>query len=142
MNIKLIKIASLFLPIFVTCQLMAFEASAKKELLQDIRIETKKCIVQIVSNASATENENVLGFKSLCSSLVILSPNEAKILIDGEWLNAAISESAESDGGDLDDLTIINTKGQILATKTNIAAYDSIIVAMAGESDFKKIHSN
>ena len=57
-------------------------------------------------------------------------------MIDGEWLKAVITESAESDGGDLNDLIIYNLKGEILATKTNIAAFDSVIVAMAGDSNF------
>lgn len=141
MNIKLIKNSLLTLSLLATTQLFANDLTPKKELLQDVKSQTKTCIVQIVSSANETENEKVLAFRSVCKTLKISSPTEAQIFIDGEWLTATIAESAESDGGDLDDLTIANSKGDVLATKTNIAAYDSVIVAMAGESNFKKIHS-
>jgi hypothetical protein len=114
------------------------DLSPKKELLADIKAETKKCAVQVVDANSENENGKVIGFKSVCSSLVITSDSEANIQIDGEWLVAKIAESKESDGGDLDDLTIINSKGKVIATKTNIPAYDNIIVAMAGDSDFSE----
>jgi hypothetical protein len=116
---------------------MANDNGTKKELLSDIKEETKKCAVQIVS--VTVESESVLKFESECSSFKILSTTEAQILIEGQWLTARITESDESDGGDLDDLAILNSKGQILATRTNIPAYDNIVVAMAGDSDFKKI---
>lgn len=124
--------------VFVMCVFSTFgyskNISAKKELLADIKSETKKCAVQFID--SSVDNGKVLGFKSVCTSLVIISENEAHILIDGEWLIAKISESKESDGGDLDDLVISDAKGKVLAKKSNIPAYDNIIVAMAGDSDF------
>ncbi len=141
MNIKLLKKSILSLMVLSSSHLFALEGLPKKELLRDIKEQTKKCTVQVVSNPSASEeNEKVLGYKSLCSTLIIVSPIEAQVFIEGEWLTANITESAESDGGDLDDLTIINSKGQTIATKTNIAAYDNVLVAMAGDSDFRKIH--
>ena len=118
----------------LTKPLYAGESSAKKELLSDIKVETKKCAVQVVTTTE--ENENVISYKSICDGLKITAQNEAAIMIDGEWLKAVITESAESDGGDLNDLIIYNLKGEILATKTNIAAFDSVIVAMAGDSNF------
>ena len=142
MNNQIIKKSIVTLAIIAPAYLLAFEGSPKKELLQDLKQETKKCTVQIVSVANETQNENVVGYKSLCNTLKILSDAEAKILIDGQWFSATITESAESDGGDLDDLTIADSKGLIVATKSNIAAYDNVLVAMAGDSDFKKIHSN
>ncbi len=112
------------------------DLSTKKELLADIKEETKKCAVQIVGTNAENENGTVIGFKSICSSLVIVSSSEAHILIEGEWLVAKIQESKESDGGDLFDLFILNGKGKIIATKTNVPSYDNVIVAMAGNIDF------
>lgn len=131
---KLILISSCLL----SMASFAKDLSAKKELLADIKAETKKCAVQVVSNESSTEGKKVLGFKSVCASLAIVSDQEAHLLIDGEWIIAKITESKESDDGDLDDLTITNQKGKVLATKSNIPAYDNIIVAMAGDSDFDR----
>ena len=142
MNNQIIKKSIVTLAIIAPAYLLAFEGSPKKELLQDLKKETKKCTVQIVSAANETQNENVVGYKSLCSTLKILSDAEAQVFIDGQWFTATITESPESDGGDLDDLTIVDSKGSAVATKTNIAAYDNVLVAMAGDSDFRKIHSN
>lgn len=126
--------------VFVMCTVSTLgyskDLSTKKELLADIKAETKKCAVQVVGANNENDNGKVIGLKSVCSSLVIVSTSEAHILIDGEWLVAKITESKESDGGDLDDLAIINQKGRVIATKTNIPAYDSIVIAMAGDSDF------
>ncbi len=130
----------LTLSILSSAQILAFDNSPKKELLQDVKVQTKKCTVQIVAVATDAENEKVIGYKSKCKELKILSPREAMILIEGEWLTATITEASESDGGDLDDLTITNSKGVVLATKTNIAAYESVLVAMAGDANFRKIH--
>ena len=110
--------------------------SKDRELLQDIKIETKKCAVQVVNTKNNTPN--IVGYKSVCNTLQIINQTEAKLLLDGTWVMAVISESKESDGGDLDDLTVYSMNGKILATKTNIPAYDNIIVAMAGDSDFSQ----
>ena len=123
--------------IFSTSMGYSKELSVKKELLSDISAETKKCAVQIVSTKDKAKG-SVIGFQSVCASLVIVSKSEAQIFIDGEWLFAKITESKESDGGDLDDLSITRSNGTVLAKKSNIAAFDSIVVAMAGGSDFKK----
>lgn len=118
--------------------IFAKDLSTKKELLADIKTETKKCVVQIVSNDYESDGKKVLGFKSTCPTLTIISETEAHILIEGEWLVAKIIESKESDGGDLDDLIISNSYGKIIAKKTNIPAYNSVLVAMAGDSEFEK----
>lgn len=133
------KTSLLIFSLISSTSLLAGDLTPRKELLQDIKEQTKKCAVQLVSEASETQNSNVVGYKSVCNELKIISPSEAQLYIEGEWLTANITESAESDGGDLDDLTITNAKGQTLATKTNIAAYDSVLVAMAGDTEFKKI---
>jgi hypothetical protein len=140
MNNKSIKKRLLPFAILCSFQAMALEGSPKKELLMDIKTQTKKCAVQIVSPAVNNDNEKVVGYKSICAQLKIISQTEAQILIDGEWLTAKITESAESDGGDLDDLAITDANDRQLASKTNIAAYDSILVAMAGDTHFRKIH--
>jgi hypothetical protein len=140
MKQKTIKNTFIACTLLASTQIFSFEASPRKEILRDIKIQTKKCVVQIVERNLEAQNENVVGYKSLCGTFQISSPSEAHVFFEGEWLTASITESAESDGGDLDDLTITNSKGQIQVTKTNIAAYDSILVAMAGDSDFKKVY--
>lgn len=129
---------TIMLMLLVGClNVFAKDLSSRKELLADIKLEVKKCAVQVVSTPLENNNSNVVGFKSICPTLVIVSNSEARLLIEGQWLLATIRESAESDGNDLDDLFITDSKGKILATKTNIPAFDSIIVAMSGDSNFE-----
>lgn len=112
---------------------LAEQAEAKKELLSDIKAETKKCAVRQVG---VTDGASVVsGYRSTCPSLKIKSMSQAEIFIDGEWFQVKIVESVLSDGGDLDDLYVSNFKGQIVAQRLNIPAYDSVIVAMAGTAD-------
>jgi hypothetical protein len=139
MNKNLIKTSIVTFAILSSTQLWSFEASPRKELLRDIKVLTKKCTVQIVAVANETQAENFLGYRSLCGTLNILSAVEAEIFVEGEWLTATVTESGESDGGDLNDLTVTRSNGQIVATKTNIASYNSVIVAMAGDTNFKKL---
>ena len=139
MNKNIFGAALLSFGLLFTNASFANDNGTKKELISDIKIETKKCAVQIV--AVNTDSEQVQAFRSVCNTLVIVSRDEAQIQIEGEWLTAKITESAESDGGDLDDLAITNANGQVLATKTNIPAYDSVVVAMAGDSNLRKIHT-
>ena len=109
---------------------LADQPGIKKELLEDIKAETKKCALQVVENRDG--NQTVLQYKSDCNSLKIISQSEAQIYIENNWYSAKIVESPESDGGDLDDLFITNSGGQVIAQRTNIAAFDNVIVAMAG----------
>lgn len=130
------KILILMALCFSSFSVFSKDLEGKKELLSDLKEETKKCAVQIVATKPTADNSEVVGFKSVCTSLVIVSQAEARLYIDGEWVVATIKESTESDGGDLDDLYITNDQGKILATKTNIPAYDSVIVALVGGEHF------
>ncbi len=127
---------SVLLSFLFSQSIFAAGMEPKKELLLDIQTQTKICAVQI-SDLSKSDNKEI-GFTSTCPSLRIISKSVAQIFIDGDWLQATISESSESDGGDLDDLRISDSKGQVIALKTNIPAYDNVIVAMAGTSELRK----
>ena len=107
----------------------------KKELFFDIKTETKRCAIQLISKFDASE---VVGYKSICDTLVIVSQREANIMIDKKWLKATIEDSIESDGGDLDNL-IITRNNKIVAKRINVPSCGSIINAMAGEEFEKEI---
>jgi hypothetical protein len=114
---------------------LATQGEQKKELLSDIKAETKKCAVQLVTNDGI---KKVVGFSSDCQTLKIISDTQAQIFIEGEWFQAKIVESSQSDGGDLDDLYITDAGGKVVAQRMNVAAYDSVIVAMAHSSDLRE----
>lgn len=102
--------------------------SVKAELLHDIQTEVQKCAVPLVQKTNGITT--VLGYKSKCPTLQITSKESAKIFIDGQWYVAKIAESKESDGGDLDDLFIFDSKGTLVAKRINVPAYDNVILAM------------
>ena len=107
----------------------------KKELLFDVRTEARRCAVLVVSNKDFNK---ILDFKSSCDTFVIDSRRMAHIFVDRQWLTATIVDSADSDGGDLDNLTISNSRGRVLATRTNIPSCGSIVVALAGETGLQR----
>ncbi|MGZ3773664.1 MAG: hypothetical protein ACXVCY_15160 [Pseudobdellovibrionaceae bacterium] len=125
-----------FLLISHTSASFAASQSSPKEILQDIKEETKKCAVQIVNTGA--QAENVVGYTSACTSLKIVSMGVAQIFVDGQWFTAQIAESQQSDDGDLDDLYIYSSNGQLVAKRTNIPAFDSVIIAMAGTSNLRR----
>jgi hypothetical protein len=123
-----------FLKVLVTSLILfmstvvARAESVKVELLHDIQIEVQKCAVPLVQNTN--EVMTVIGYKSKCSTLQVISKESAKIFIDGQWYSAKIAESKESDGGDLDDLFIFDSKGTLVAKRINVPAYDNVVLAM------------
>jgi hypothetical protein len=114
LNIKLINQITLAFVVLLSTHVMAADMPAKHQLFLDIKFQALSC-----------NNNN-------CSNFKLLSPSEAQILIAGDWLTATIAESSESDGGDLDDLTIVNSKGQAVARKSNIASYGNVLGALTG----------
>ena len=121
---------------FYSNQSFAQLAEAKRELLLDIKEETRKCVIQLISTNN--KDKDVIGYESTCPSLVILTNQKAQILIDNELFSIEVKESDKSDGGDLDDMFIYNSKSHLVAIKENVAAYDSVIMAMAPGVDFKQ----
>ena len=136
MNNKILITSLLLASAFYSNLSFAQLAEAKKELLLDIKEETKKCVIQFISINN--KDKDVIGYESTCPSLVILNNQKARILIDNELFSVEVKESDKSDGGDLDDMFIYNSKHQLVAFRADVAAYDSVIMAMAPGVDFRK----
>jgi len=111
-------------------------AGIVKDLLFDMRMEAERCTVLYVS--SLDENQ-VLGSKSICDSYIIASPRKAYLEIRNSWYTAIIKESRDADGGDLDNLTILNRSGKVVATRKNIPSCGNIVFALADGKEFVKI---
>ena len=116
--------------VLVASSTYAETSSVKKELLQDLKEEAKKCATVVIKTTNS--NQEVVSYESTCETLKIISMHQVQIQIDGEWLTATIEESELSDDGDLDNLYITNSAGQRIAQKLNVAAYDSVISALVG----------
>ena len=108
------------------------------EILQDVKELVTKCAVEILNQPSSLAISNrqsnpVLGFQSVCPSLQIVNRQQAMIYIENQWYVAVIYESEEADGGDLNNMSLYNySTGQLVASRTNVAAYNQVVLAMAG----------
>lgn len=128
---KIIVLLTTFVGLFLVSSASFAETNAvKKELLQDLKEEAKKCVSEIVKTTDS--KKEVVGYESACQTFKIVSMHQVQIFIDGEWLTATIEESALSDDGDLDNLYITNSANQVIAQKLNVAAYDSVVSAIVG----------
>jgi hypothetical protein len=58
--------------------------------------------------------------------------SQARFQLGNEWYLADIVESAESDGGDLNDVTVLDQNGATVAQRTNTLAFGDILLALAG----------
>lgn len=72
--------------------------------------------------------------RSVCPELKV-NGYTATLILNGQPLTAALTESPFADGGDLDDLTIRNQSGQIVAEAKNIPSFGDVILALAGGDD-------
>lgn len=69
--------------------------------------------------------------RSLCQELHA-EGNQAEFVLDGETFSAQMQESADSDGGDLDDISVQNSQGAAVAQRQNVLAYDDVLLGLAG----------
>jgi hypothetical protein len=104
----------------------ALMTSASSTILKDIKEEVKKCAAKDSGSGTAAQ------FKSTCSSVRLISKSQAQILLGSEWFTAKVSESEDSDGGDLDNLKVYNSRGELVAQRSNVIAYDNVVYAMIG----------
>jgi hypothetical protein len=71
--------------------------------------------------------------ESVCADLKI-NGSSAVFVIDGEVFVATLQDSADSDGGDLNDVTVADSHGDVIITQQNVLAYRDIVVALVGRS--------
>lgn len=69
--------------------------------------------------------------RSSCQELQT-NGNRATFVLEGETFFARIEESADSDGGDLDNVYVQNSQGSVIANRHNVLAYDDILLGLAG----------
>lgn len=102
-----------------------------RELLQDLAALTIKCAVHPFS-VDATGKKIYYPLRSRCPQLRITSAKTALIYLERQTYYAELLESRDSDGGDLDDLFILDSYGRRVAMRHNVAAFDDILLSLAG----------
>lgn len=126
----LLSIASLFISTVAFAGEAQMVFSGREDILRDTKDLVKVCVVMVLSQES--ENQMVRSFESHCETLQLVSRFEAKILIGSEWFTASIVPSEDSDDGDLNDMELRNSAGQLVAVRLNVAAFDHVVLAMTG----------
>lgn len=102
-----------------------------RELLQDLAALTIKCAIHPYSINSAGQ-KIYYPLQSRCPQLRITSASTALIYLERQTFYAELLESRDSDGGDLDDLFILDSYGRRVAMRHNVAAFDDILLSLAG----------
>lgn len=130
MKTLLIIITSALVSIFAFASEPDMVSSGRADILQDTKDLVKVCAVMILSQ----EKDNVLvrNFESHCETLELVSQTEARILIGNEWFTATITTSEDSDEGDLNNMELRNSAGQLVAARYNVPAFENIVLAMTG----------
>ena len=92
------------------------------------------CAVQPVRTREDGRFES-LPARSICPAELSVDGNIARFEVQKKSYTAVLTESEDSDGGDLNDLVIMNSKGRTVAREQNILAFGDILVALAGSAD-------
>ena len=110
-----------------------------QNLLAELKDLALRCVVQPVVRTAAGHKEYG-PLKSVCSELQETRNGGAIIMIRGEKLRAVLIEADESDGGDLDHLIVTNSKGDVVAQRKNVLAFENVFIALAGgNQNFREV---
>ena len=108
----------------------SFNNSKNFEILKDLKEQVKKCVsMNITANS---DHQTLRSFESLCTEVRLISTQQAEVLIENNWYTATIIESPEADDGDLDNMELRDSHGQLVAVRNNVPAFDFIVLAMTG----------
>jgi hypothetical protein len=69
--------------------------------------------------------------RSQCDNLKVKN-NQLEFTVLGQTFTAQVQDSADSDGGDLNDLQVTNSQGEVVVQASNILAYGDVIQALVG----------
>jgi hypothetical protein len=105
-------------------------AGNRRDMLFIIKNEAKACGVKLVVNKG--DYKETLGYESTCETLKIISDWQAQVYLHKQWYTVSIAESLDSDGGDLNDMAVVNEKGNVVALRKNVPAFNHVLNAMVG----------
>lgn len=111
----------------------AFSASPAPSSQNPFWDKVSKLIQQCSQQTVTVENgKKVYGpLRSTCAE-VLVKGSQAQFNLDGEWYLASIADSADSDGGDLNDVTVQDQSGVSVAERHNTLAFGDILVGLSG----------
>lgn len=97
-------------------------------------IQLQKHVAECVEKnaTSVSEDGKSIGFRVKCQDVRLLSANQMLVKYGGQIYSIILSESAESDGGDLNDLRIYDSRSNLVVSKDNVLAFNNVVAALVG----------
>lgn len=101
-------------------------------LLQQLKKRVLECVE--ANSDAVSEDGQRLGFRVKCADVKVTSAKQMFITYNKQSYAAILQDSAESDGGDLNDLYIYDSRSNLVATKYNVLAFNNIVLAITGSA--------
>jgi len=99
----------------------------------DVKVLMQECAVQPYS-VDHTGKKVYGALENVCNEIEVFETS-AKFVLNGRLYYAFLTESRFADEGDLNDLVVRDSRGEIVATRTNIPAFGDILLALAGSDE-------
>jgi len=99
--------------------------------LIELREKIIQCVAQPVKELQNGRRQ-AFPMVSRCSDLTLRSPQEAVLNFKGEVFTLVLNDSEESDGGDLNDLMILNSKSQVIFEIKGVLGFRDVLYAIVG----------
>lgn len=113
--------------------------SRSEDTLEQLDHLARACVVRpyVVNASGRTE---YLPLRSICREIEVVNPSKARVVLSGRVVTVVIAESDHADGGDLNDVTVVNDRGRVLARMTAIPAFNDVLLALTGGREvFRRI---
>lgn len=113
---------TLFAGLFVPIESQARERKPPR-FWQEVRALVKRCSVV---------SQDAERLQSICASEVQTFSNGAQLRLNDRNYFAYIRDSEESDGGDLNDITVQDARGRTVAERKNVPAFGDVLLGLMG----------
>lgn len=112
------------------------------KIFKDLKDLTLRCVVEpYIVNARGEKMTGPL--KSICKEIQESRHGGVDVSIRGTVLHAVLVDSENSDGGDLNHLLVVDSRGNVVAEQKEILAFDNIFIALAGgDTNFRQVNES
>lgn len=126
------------LPVVAVAALLALTSFAQADANKDVTPAgfwagldslASQCAVIPYAIIDGTKVQGVT--RSQCANLAVKN-NQLDFTVLGQPFTAQVQDSADSDGGDLNDLQVTNAQGEVIVQASNVLAYGDVIQALVG----------
>jgi hypothetical protein len=97
----------------------------------DVSAKVRGCVIQPVTMVNGQKQASSL--KSICQDVEVYQGG-VYFRMNNALYYAYLQESAQSDGGDLYDVYVINRAGRVIAQRQNVPAFGDVLLGLAGSA--------